>query len=140
MAKRSTSKKLTVDFNGFDRLKARLDEIGGDATKRAVDGALNASQAMVARQLHGAMKKHHRTGDTEKSIIDGNSDLSGVNWTGDEASVMVGFDMMESGLVSIFLMYGTQVHGQPHIKPDRQLYNAIYGAATKKQIQKIPGE
>jgi hypothetical protein len=34
-------------------------------------------------------------------------------------------------------MYGTKVHGQPHVKPDKNLYNAIYGNATKKRIQEI---
>lgn len=34
-------------------------------------------------------------------------------------------------------MYGTKLHGQPHIAPDRNLYNAVYGAATKREIQAI---
>lgn len=51
----------------------------------------------------------------------------------------VGFDITAggtyNGLPSIFLMYGTQLYGQPHIKPDRNLYNAVYGAATKKKYR-----
>jgi hypothetical protein len=35
------------------------------------------------------------------------------------------------------MMYGTQVHGQPHVTPDKALYDAIYGNATKKRIQEI---
>jgi hypothetical protein len=44
---------------------------------------------------------------------------------------------MGGGLPSIFLMYGTQLYGQPHIQPDRNLYNAVYGAAVRKQIREI---
>ena len=60
-----------------------------------------------------------------------------MEWTGDTASVGVGFDISGGGLPSIFLMYGTKLHGQPHITPDRKLYDAVYGAKTRKEISKI---
>lgn len=34
-------------------------------------------------------------------------------------------------------MYGTKLHGQPHITPDRNVYNAVYGAKVRKDIVKI---
>lgn len=125
--------KLTVDFEGFNVLKKQLDEIGGNATKRAIESALKASQNVVAKNVSAAMSPHNDTGDVSKSIIKNDP----VEWTGDTAAVSVGFDIVDGGLPSIFLMYGTQLHGQPHITPDKNLYNAVYGASVKKQIRKI---
>lgn len=125
--------KITVDFDGFDLMKKQLDQIGGDATKRAIESALKASQQVVAQQVSAAITPHTMTGDTKKSIVKNNP----VEWTGDTAAVGVGFDITGGGLPSIFLMYGTKVHGQPHITPDRALYNAVYGAKTRKEILKI---
>ena len=128
--------KLEIDFAGFDVLKKQLDEIGGGATERAVESALKASQNIVAKSVSAAMSSHNRTGDVSESIVDSKA----VEWTGDTAAVAVGFDILNGGLPSIFLMYGTQLHGQPHVKPDRNLYNAVYGTAIKKQVRKIQRE
>ena len=125
--------KITVDFPGYDVLKKQLDTLGGDATTRAINGALKASQQLVAEQVAAAMSSHYRTGKTRKSIVVN----SPVEWTGDTAAIAVGFDISGGGLASIFLMYGTKLHGQPHIEPDRNLYNAVYGAQTRKEIQRI---
>ena len=128
--------KLEIDFTGFDVLKKQLDEIGGNTTERAVESALKASQNVVAKSVSAAMSPHNKTGDVSRSIVDSKP----VEWTGAMAAVGVGFDILNGGLPSIFLMYGTQLHGQPHLKPDRNLYNAVYGTAIKKQIRKIQQE
>ena len=125
--------KITVDFSGFDVLKKQLDAIGGDATKRAIESALKASQQVVAEQVNTVMIPHTRTGKTQRSIVRN----SPVEWTGDTAAIGIGFDISGGGLPSIFLMYGTKLHGQPHIEPDRNLYNAVYGAQTKKKIMEM---
>lgn len=125
--------KITVDFNGYDVIKKQLDALGGDATKRAIESALKASQQVVAQQVSTALKPHYESGDTEKSIIFN----SPVEWTGDAAQIAVGFDINGGGLPSIFLMYGTKLHGQPHIEPDRNLYNAVYGSQTRKKIMEM---
>lgn len=128
--------KMSIKFDGYKELKAKLDSIGGESTKRAVEGALKASQQLIARQANETMLSHERTGTTRKSIVkDG-----GVVWEGDTASINIGFDLENGGLPSLFLMYGTTVHGQPHVEPDRNLYNAVYGSQTKKEIKKIQEE
>ena len=124
--------KISIDFPGYELLKKQLDELGSDATKRAIESALKASQQVVAEQVNAAMAPHTRTGRTKRSIVIN----SPVEWTADTASISVGFDISGGGLPSIFLMYGTKVYGQPHIEPDRNLYNAVYGAQTRKQIIK----
>lgn len=125
--------RISIDFDGFNVLKKQLDEIGGNATQRAVESALKASQQVIAEQVESAIEPHTLTGKTKKSIVSN----SPVEWTGDTASVGVGFDISNGGLASIFLMYGTKLHGQPHITPDRKLYDAVYGAKTRKEISKI---
>lgn len=128
--------KLSLDFPGFTVLQKQLAILGGDAMKEAVDNALRASQDVVAKNVTQAMTPHHRSGRTERGIITNASNKPPV-WTGTVAEIPVGFSITEGGLASIFLMYGTKLHGQPHIAPDRNLYNAVYGAATKREIQNI---
>ena len=125
--------KISIDFKGFDTIKKQLDQLGGDATKRAIDEALRASQQIVADKVSAAITPHTFTGKTKRSIV---TDAQ-VEWTGDTAAVGVGFDIRGGGLASIFLMYGTTLHGQPHITPDRNLYDAVYGNNTRKEIQKV---
>lgn len=124
--------KLTIDFDGFDILQKRLTELGGDA-KQAAENALVESHKIVTQKVTAAMVKHRESGDTADAIIS----APVVKWTGDTAAVDVGFDIMGGGLPSIFLMYGTQLYGQPHITPDRNLYNAVYGAQTRKEIRAV---
>ena len=125
--------KITVDFAGYDVIKKQLDALGGDATKRAIESALKASQQVVAENVNAAMQPHNKTGKVKKSIVTN----SPVVWTGDTAEIGVGFSISGGGLPSIFLMYGTKLFGQPHITPDRNLYNAVYGAKVRKEIQSI---
>lgn len=128
--------RLTVDFSGLEIYQKKLESIGGEATKRAFESALKASQNVVRQNVTAAMRRHEETGQTARAIIKD----SAVEWTGDTASIDVGFDITGGGLPSIFLMYGTQLHGQPHITPDRNLYNAVYGTKTRKDILKIQEE
>lgn len=129
-------KQFSVEFEAYDILKRKLDAFGGDITKKAIDRALKDTQLVVANASEAAMQKHDKTGKTSDSIIkDGK-----VEWTGTEAKIWVGFDIDSGGLASIFLMHGTTVHGQPHVTPDRNLYNAVYGSAVRKEVQKIQEE
>lgn len=132
--------KLSIDFKGYDILKKQLDSIGGKATERAVESSLKASQQLIARQVNAAMTPHNNTGKVKEQIVKNNS----VVWTQGMAEIGVGFNIRSEsgldGLPSIFLMYGTQLHGQPHIAPDRNLYNAVYGSGTRKRVKKIQKE
>lgn len=130
--------KFSVDFAGFEQYQRKLEELaGGDAVKKALNVALEETQSIIAENVSAAMSSHTDTGKVAKTIIRKDP----PEWTAGVGSVNVGFDItaggMYDGLPSIFLMYGTQLNGQPHIKPDKNLYNAVYGAATKKQIQNI---
>ena len=125
--------RVSFEFPMFDTLRKQLEEIGGNALDNAVEKALIESHSYVTKQLENAIAPHNRTGKTAGTI----DKVPEVIKAGTEYYTDVGFDIGAGGLPSIFLMYGTQVHGQPHIAPDRSLFNAIYGAATKKQVQAI---
>lgn len=128
--------KLSLDFPAYDHLKKQLEKVGGNALQQAVDKALTDSEKYIDRQLKTAIQPHRRSGRTEKSLKDSNK----PEWSGTQASIDVGFDISDGGLASIFLMYGTKMHGQPHVKPDKKLYDALYGSKTKKKIQQIQEE
>lgn len=119
--------KLTVNFSAFEEYAEKLDKLGGDI-KTAADKSLEESKKLVNKQLHEQMEKHKRTGDTEKAIRDN----ARVEWSGTLGTVKVGFDIAHGGLPSIFLMYGT-----PRMQKDQKLYNAVYGAGTKRKIKEL---
>lgn len=138
MAKKKKT-KLTVDFSNFADYLGRLDTLGGiSAMKKGVNAGLKASKTHVNTQLTVATsnaklprKGKYSTGKTQQSI---DTDMD-VKWTGLKASIPIGFKLEESGLTSIFLMYGT-----PRMKPAKGLKAAIYGAKAKKQHKEIVAE
>lgn len=106
--------------------------------KKGVNRALKKSKEYVNTKLESAMSKgnlpaggKYSTGDTKKSIDKDNS----VNWIGGLGEMKVGFKFKESGLKSIFLMYGT-----PRMKPVAGLKNAIYGRKIQKEIAELQEE
>lgn len=127
MARRN---KLTIDFEGFQEYMEKLDKLGAD-TKEITNKALQKSYEEVTPTIESAIKPHHQSGDTEKSLAKNES----VEWEGTKAYIKVGFNIRNGGLPSIFLMYGT-----PRMKPDKKLYNAIYGSSVKKKVRKIQEE
>ena len=132
--------KIGLQVKGFDEYMAKLDELGGGkAMERGGESALIASKQYVNPLIEQAMNKsnlpahgRYSIGEGTKHSIDKNMK---VEWEGKTAYVKVGFDFKESGLKSIFLMYGTPKHD-----PVAGLYDAIYGNKTQRQIGKLQGE
>ena len=128
--------RIGLRVEGFEEYMAKLDEIGGSkAMRRGVEEALKESKEYVNPLIDKAMTKlpaggRYSTGVTKKSL---DKDMS-VDWQGATASIKVGFDFSESGLKSIFLMYGT-----PRMKPVTGLKAAVYGSKTQKEIAAIQG-
>lgn len=131
--------KISLQVKGFNEYMEKLDQIGGsDAMKRGTEAALKASKQLVTPKINAAMSKgnlpasgKYSSGDTRASI---DNDMS-VDWDGMTASIKVGFDFKDSGLKSIFLMYGT-----PRMKPVPGLKDAIYGSKTQSEISMVQGE
>ena len=137
-------KKFGLNFDGVSELSEKLEALGGDL-KQVAEQALEFIPGDVNPKLHAAMQKHRGHGVTEKSIVEGQK----VTWTGNIASIDVGFNLKKGGMPSIFLMYGTPRHApgnqyggpvrpgaqeHPGIKADTELFNAIYGSKTQKDI------
>lgn len=131
--------RISLQVKGFEEYMAKLDELGSnDAMKRGVESALKASKQYVNPQIESAMATgnlpaggKYSLGGTKASI---DKDMT-VDWRGFEAEIEIGFEFYESGLKSIFLMYGT-----PHNSPVAGLYDAIYGGKTQRKIAKLQGE
>ena len=119
--------KITLQFKGFEEYAERLDKLGGDL-KAITEKALQNSHDFITPKIKAAIKKHHRSGLTEKSLA---TDAK-VKWEGSTASIDIGFKIGDGGLPSIFLMYGT-----PRMTKDQNLYDSIYGNKTKKQIAEL---
>jgi hypothetical protein len=129
--------RMTVDFSGVDSYLQRLQKIPG-AAEKAVTEALKATQDLVADKAAATIAPHNKTGTVAGTILrDGE-----VAWTMDTASIAVGYEIKDSegeltGLPSIFLMYGTEIGGQTGIEADKAMYMAVYGSATKKEVQRL---
>lgn len=128
--KASSGKSFTLDYSENYNLIKKLEKLEGDI-KSTSEKALKESQKYITKNLHTEMKKHHRTGKTEKSLVENPS----VRWVGTMAEIDVGFDISNGGLPSIFLMYGT-----PRMKKDQKLFNAIYGKGTIEEVAKIQAD
>jgi len=121
--------KLRITFAGFKEYAEELDRFGGDL-KQVTAEALEKSYDYITPKLHAGMASHNRTWQTAASIKDSKS----VEWFGDIAEIEVGFTFPK-GTASIFLMYGT-----PRMAKDQKLFDAVYGAATKKAVNKLQKE
>ena len=142
----SGRKKLSIDFSGFAEYAERLDRMGGDL-KATADKALQASHDYVTENLRNDIKRHRQTGKTERSLLED----SKVEWEGNVGSIEVGFDIANGGLPSVFLMYGTPKHAPANqygnasgvnrgMDADKQLFDDVYGARTKREVRKIQEE
>lgn len=121
------SNKISLDFKNFEEYAEKLDKLGGNL-REAVEKALQESADLINQQLDGDMPKHHRSGDTQRSILSNER----VTWSGTIAEIKVGFSISNGGFPSIFLMYGT-----PRMDKDQKLYNDVYGVATKRKVREI---
>lgn len=120
-------KKFQLDFDGLDYYLEKLKSLEADI-EPVVEDALKKSAEYVTEQADVAIAKHDLTGATHESLVKN----AEVKWMGTTAEIKVGFDISNGGLASIFLMYGT-----PTMKPDKNLYSAIYGAKTKKAVKEL---
>lgn len=129
-----TKNKITFESKVFEKYAEELENLGGDL-KEAAEQILQDGHDMVTANVERAMKKHNKSGDTDRSILR----HSKVKWEGNIGSIDVGFDIANKGLPSIFLMHGTPKHapGHPGTEKDQALYDAVYGAKIKRQMKEI---
>lgn len=122
------NKLIFMQTPNMKKLLTEFDALSSKGMQDAIKGALIESHKYITPLLKQQIEKHRRTGRTENSL----DDTPQVTIEGNKLSIDVGFHISQGGLPSIFLMYGT-----PKQAPDTQLYNAVFGGETKKEIAKI---
>ena len=123
-----SGKKFGLQFSGWTQMMVNLDELSHFGVLEGTKKALTETHKVVTPKLQSAIKKHHRSGDTERSLVL----QPRINVEYPYVSISVGFDIENGGLPSIWLMHGT-----PRQKPDKELYNAIYGVKTSGEIRHV---
>ena len=129
--------RLSVDFDGFDEVMARLKALEGDV-KNVTEKALKETHRIVTAKVEESAQKanlpahgKYATGRLEQSV-----DRSAtIEWAGTQAKVPVGFNIKKGGLPSIFMMYGT-----PRYMKNQKMYDAFYGSKTLEQVHKAQQE
>ena len=126
--------KVTLEFDGLDEMLKDLENFDG-AVKKATETALQETAKQTQQKIDKIFiksnmpaKGKYATGRTKRSILHN----SKVYWEGTVASIDIGFDFDKSGLISVFLMYGT-----PKMKPVKGLKATIYGKKAKEERTKI---
>lgn len=120
--------KLDLRFAGMDAYIEALRQMGEDV-KEETDKALQQGVEIINEELHAEMRKHHVTGETERSIRDGES----VKWNGDKASIKYGFNIKKGGEPALYLE-----KGRPHQRPTPVIKPAVKRA--EKKLQEVQEE
>lgn len=131
-----------LNFDGFMEYAEKLDNLGEEYLKKAVDNAMNESKKYVNDSIIEAMDKSKfafNKGEQANKGVGGISNGSGKNrratgkakksvqqiaekpieWQGNTAIAYIGADLKEAPELLILAL------GTPHIKADRNLNNAI---------------
>ena len=123
---------MSLDLSGFTGMLERIQKAGGDIDK-AAEKALSESAKPFYDDLKDGIRKHHKMGFTEASLLDPN----GATWDGNRITLKVGFDMSKGGVPALFIEYGT-----PKQAPEPFIQPAITKnkSKAKKIQQRILGE
>ena len=138
--------KFSLDFDDFLKLADQVDRLGDVYLKQATENALRNSSDYVNQEVLNAMNKSKYSFTAGQGGSKGRARESlqkvsqmPIKWEGTKAFAYIGVDLSEATEV-IFLMNGTTLNGNPHIKADTKLKNAIKvkGKVKKKasEIQK----
>ena len=140
--------KMSIIFEGFDRMAAIIDKTGKEL-KPAVDEALTETQKYIQTELEQAAAPYQspkggRKGWAKGYMYDAIIKNPKIEWEGLVGTVKVGFSSENrlGFMHSLFVMYGVPRHGKFNkgYSKDSKIYNAIRGTHTKKQIKKIQEE
>ena len=138
--------KFSLDFDDFLKLADQVDRLGDGYLKKATENALRKSTDYVNQEVENAMNKSKYSFNAGQGGSKGRARASlekvsqmPIKWEGTKAFAYIGVDLSEATEV-IFLMNGTTLNENPHIKADTKLKNAIKvkGKVKKKasEIQK----
>ena len=128
--------RIGLDFSGMDAMISNFSKIEkGDALRETAEKALDESAEIVYQAIKDAMSRAtingkpvdwNRTGATKASL---DEKYATVWETSTQAYKPVGFNFKAGGIPSVFLMHGT-----PRMKPNRALWEAVYGKKINQQV------
>lgn len=104
-----------MDFYGFEELLLKIQQAEGSAVPAIMD-ALKEGAKPIQADLLAFMAKHHRTGDTARSM----TEAVHTSNAGMTLYYEMGFDIKKGGLPALFLDLGT-----PRIRPSFFVYYAF---------------
>ena len=139
--------KFSLDFDDFLKLADQVDRLGEGYLKQATENALRKSSDYVNQEVLNAMNKSKYSFTAGQGGSKGRARESlqkvsqmPIKWEGTKAFAYIGVDLSEATEV-IFLMNGTTLNGNPHVKADTKLKNAIkVKGKVKKESSKIQKE
>lgn len=139
--------KFSLDFDDFLKLADQVDRLGEGYLKKATENALRKSTDYVNQEVLNAMNKSKYSFTAGQGGSKGRARESlekvsqmPIKWEGTKAFAYIGVDLSEATEV-IFLMNGSTLNGNPHIKADTKLKNAIkVKGKVKKEASKIQKE
>ena len=135
---------MKLDLKGFNELITELEGLGGDVKKATTEALEKAGQKIGEDTATAVQKKNlpaggkFSQGNTEKTVVQNPK----VEWSGDVASIGVGFDFEQKGAGGYLIKgYYQNYHGTPrHMAPSKEL-NAMYtGKGYMKTIQREMSE
>lgn len=134
--------KFGLNFDGFLDLARQVDEIGGDALKKATDNALTKSKDYINAEVIKAMDaspysfiagKKYSQGKARSSVEE--VEKMPVKWDGTLATAYLGVDLAKAPEAVILAM------GTPHLKADTKLKNALkVKGKVRKEASRIQQE
>ena len=134
--------KFGLNFDGFLDYARKVDEMGGDALKRATENALEKSAEYANGQVIEAMNNSPYSFTKGKNYSRGTSKSSAeevaktpLEWEGTVAKEFVGVSWKVAPQVT-YLSSGT-----PHLKADTRLKNAVrVKGKVRKEVSRIQQE
>ena len=139
--------KFSLDFDDFLKLADQVDRLGDGYLKLATENALRKSTDYVNQEVENAMNKSKYSFTAGQGGSKGRARESlekvsqmPIKWEGTKAFAYIGVDLSEATEV-IFLMNGSTLNGNPHVKADTKLKNAIkVKGKVKKEASEIQKE
>lgn len=128
-------RKAELKIKGMDELMDKFERMGKGSLEPAISEGLKDVQDYLNERLDKTLvsaklpaKGKYSTGDTKHSIVTDRE----VNKEHNSLSIKLGFNLKESGMTSIFLMYGT-----PRMSPAKGLHACFNGAKSRREAKEI---
>ena len=130
----ASKRNARIDFKGFLDFANDLDNLGETYLKKAVANSMQKTKDYLNNETLKAMDSSKYNfepgGESIKELF--KVEEMPIEWDGYICKAFVGVDLSKAPQTLILA-----IKGSPRQSPDRNLYNAVYGAQTKKKIMEM---